>query len=218
MECSSVFQYGKCFECGNTNSGSNWCYICQRDSLQHNFHKWTSGDIKIDLIIQQTQLDAKVCVDYLEWIPFDDFDFTKYHARGAFSVVYFGIWIDGPRYILDDDSQDWIRSGPTKCALKRIENSQSMSQEYLENIKNYHKCFRSASAVVDCFGITRDPTGHYIDDPEPSPTSEQFDIAEEKRFVDLINKTFPKPNIHNQAIYISRLLDYKSLCESTQQE
>ncbi|KAF0470666.1 kinase-like protein [Gigaspora margarita] len=55
------------------------------------------------------------------------------------------------------------------------------------------------------------------DDPDPSPTSEQFDIAEEKRFADLINKTFPKPKIHHQAIYSSRLLNYNSLCENTTQ-
>ncbi|CAG8680696.1 31700_t:CDS:2 [Gigaspora margarita] len=52
---------------------------------------------------------------------------------------------------------------------------------------------------------------------DPSPTSEQFDIAEEKRFADLINKTFPKPKIHHQAIYSSRLLNYNSLCENTTQ-
>lgn len=141
MECSSAFQYGKCFECGDTIGGPNWCYRCQRNFLQHNFTKWTSGDIKIDLIIQQSQLDAKLCVDYLEWIPFDDFDFIKYHARGEFSVIYSSIWLDGPRYILDDDSQDWIRSGPTKCALKRIENSQSMSQEYLDNVNIISRYF-----------------------------------------------------------------------------
>ncbi|CAG8569159.1 10890_t:CDS:2, partial [Scutellospora calospora] len=57
----------------------------------------TSGLVvtsKIDSIIQQTQLDAKVCVNYLEWISFDDFDFVKYHARGTFSVIYSSIWLD----------------------------------------------------------------------------------------------------------------------------
>ncbi|CAG8674333.1 11603_t:CDS:2, partial [Racocetra persica] len=241
------------------------------------------------------------------------------------------VWMEGPRHIFDNESQDWVRSGPTKCALKRIENSQSMCQEYLDNILKYHECFRNASAVVDCFGLTRDPTGCYMfvtrfyesgdlhqylaktmgclcwrdvidmlwgivvsglepihengffhgnlhggnllveehpesinvkisdiglhgpadmyvtlmercwhqdpsqrpkvselneiltswitaisDDPDPSPTSEQFDIAEEKRFSDLINKTFPKPKFHNQAVYISRLLNYRSLYENTQ--
>ncbi|CAG8774631.1 3990_t:CDS:2, partial [Racocetra persica] len=51
------------------------------------------------------------------------------------------------------------------------------------------------------------------DNIESTPISEQFDLAEEKRFVDLINKTFTQPAIHNGAIYISRLLDFQSLHE-----
>ncbi|CAG8753309.1 15556_t:CDS:2 [Cetraspora pellucida] len=307
-----VCQYGKCFECGGTNSGSNFCSKCEIDFLRRNFSKWTSGNVNIDSIIQKTQTTAFVCVDYLEWIPFENFDFVKYHARGAFSVIYSSVWLEGPRHIFDNESQDWVRSGPIKCALKRIENSQSICQEYLDNILKYHECFRNASAVVDCFGLTRDPTGCYMlvtrfyesgnlhqylaktmgclcwrdvidmlwgiivsglepihenelfhgnlhggnllveehpelinvklsdiglygpadiselaeiltswitaisDDPDPSPTSEQFDIAEEKRFSDLINKTFSKPKFHNQAVYFSRLLDYRSLCKNTQ--
>ncbi|CAG8699496.1 21267_t:CDS:2, partial [Gigaspora rosea] len=43
------------------------------------------------------------------------------------------VWLEGPRYISDNESQEWIRSGPTTCALKRIENSQFICQEYLDN-------------------------------------------------------------------------------------
>ncbi|CAG8567574.1 2726_t:CDS:2, partial [Racocetra fulgida] len=377
----NVCQYGKCFECGDTNSGSNWCSKCEIDFLRRNFSKWTSGNVNIDLIIQKTQTTAFGCVDYLEWIPFENFDFVKYHARGAFSVIYSSVWMEGPRHIFDSESQDWVRNGPTKCALKRIENSQSMCQEYLDNIyinilpkpwdvfagmaflnSHHHQKLAKKRDVIDMlwgivvgglepihengffhgnlhggnllveehpesinvkisdiglhgpadssasgiygvlpyiapevlrgkkytqecdiysFGIImwamssfvppfchiphdldlatlicdglrpsiidgtpevyvtlmercwhQDPSQRpkvselneiltswmtaISDDPDPSPTSEQFDIAEEKRFSDLINKTFPKPKFHNQAVYISRLLNYKSLYKNTQ--
>ncbi|CAG8555525.1 7463_t:CDS:2, partial [Dentiscutata heterogama] len=52
---------------------------------------------------------------------------------------------------------DWSRNGPTKCALRSIENSDKMNQEYLDNIMRYHKCLQG-KFVVDCFGVTRDPT------------------------------------------------------------
>ncbi|CAG8635894.1 30515_t:CDS:2, partial [Racocetra persica] len=45
----------------------------------------------------------------------------------------------------DEKNADWLRNGPTKCALKRIENSNQMRR-----------------SVVDCFGITREPTGCYM--------------------------------------------------------
>ncbi|CAG8804320.1 10750_t:CDS:2 [Gigaspora margarita] len=51
---------------------------------------------------------------------------------------------------------------------------------------------------------------------ESTPISEQFDIAEEKRFLDLINKTFTQPAIHKEAVYVSRLLDFQSLHETSQ--
>ncbi|CAG8755670.1 5278_t:CDS:1, partial [Acaulospora morrowiae] len=51
------------------------------------------------------------------------------------------------------------------------------------------------------------------DDPNPSLLSEQFDAAEEKKFADLESNSFTRPEIHPQAIYTSRPLNFnKSLC------
>ncbi|CAG8562715.1 19580_t:CDS:2 [Gigaspora margarita] len=61
----------------------------------------------------------------------------------------------------DEENEEWLRNGPTKCALKRIENSNKMSREYLNNIMRNHQCLQGRF-VVDCFGITRDPTGCYM--------------------------------------------------------
>src|SRR6266498_3477196 len=44
------------------------------------------------------------------------------------------------------------------------------------------------------------------DDPDPSESSDQFDIAEEKKFSDLERSRFHQQEIHPQAFYTSRLL------------
>ncbi|GBC01980.1 hypothetical protein RclHR1_04400003 [Rhizophagus clarus] len=49
------------------------------------------------------------------------------------------------------------------------------------------------------------------DDPGPSEISNQFDIAEEKKFSDLERNKFRQQTIHPQAFYTSRLLHFPEL-------
>ncbi|CAG8498950.1 2626_t:CDS:2 [Racocetra fulgida] len=148
--------YGKCDECGKSFSDFHWCPTCQNQAFKREFRRWTSGNISIDQIIQQTQLEANRSNDYLEWIPFENFEEIKYLSQGAFSTIYSGYWVDGPRRNWIED--DWFRDGPTKCVLKRIENSQQISQYYLDN---HIRCLRGGP-LADYFGISRDPTGCYM--------------------------------------------------------
>ncbi|CAG8776549.1 20935_t:CDS:2, partial [Gigaspora margarita] len=67
-----------------------------------------------------------------------------------------GLWLEGPRQKWDDIDGDWLRKGPTKCALKKVVNFDQTSQEYLNNVMRYSQCFQG-NFVVDCFGVTRDP-------------------------------------------------------------
>ncbi|CAG8752370.1 10569_t:CDS:2, partial [Gigaspora rosea] len=46
------------------------------------------------------------------------------------------------------------------------------------------------------------------DNPDPTQISEQFDAAEEKKFLDLENKQFTKPDVHPLAIYNSKLIHF----------
>ncbi|RIB11195.1 kinase-like domain-containing protein [Gigaspora rosea] len=160
MTHNTSFSNIECFECGNLRS-LLWCSLCETETFIRNFHRWTSGNTMIDQVIQHTQRHASNDVGYLEWIPFENFDLIEYRARGAFSIVYSGIWLEGPRRNWDEENEEWLRNGPTKCALKRIENSNQMSREYLNNIMRNHQCLQGRF-VVDCFGITRDPTGCYM--------------------------------------------------------
>jgi hypothetical protein len=76
-------------------------------------------------------------MDYFEWIDFDQFDLIEnINERGAFSSIYSAIWMEGPRWILDEEAEVWTRNGPIKVILKRLDNSRNMSQEFINQVSN----------------------------------------------------------------------------------
>ncbi|EXX64196.1 Mkk1p [Rhizophagus irregularis DAOM 197198w] len=101
-------------------------------------------------------------MDYLEWIDFEQFDLIKnINKRGSFSSIYSAVWMEGPRWNLDEEAELWIRSGPTKVILKRLDNSQNMSQEFITQLYRYYKCLQNG-ALANYFGMTKDPTSCYM--------------------------------------------------------
>ena len=127
--------YGKCPDCLRFRTAVAWCKDCNIANLKENFRNWTSGNSKIDEFIRSTQLNSKESMDYLEWIDFDQFDLIKnINKRGAFSSIYSAIWMEGPRWNLDEEAEVWTRNGPIKVILKRLDNSQNMSQEFIDQV------------------------------------------------------------------------------------
>ncbi|CAG8765545.1 12855_t:CDS:2, partial [Funneliformis caledonium] len=149
---------GKCY-CGKEQSSIGWCKECEVNAFKENFKNWTSGNLKIDTFIRHSQLNATGSVDYLEYLDFEQFDLVEItNKRGAFSAIYSAIWMEGPRCIWDEGSEQWTRSGPIKVALKRLNDSQNISEEYLNQLYKYNKCLQNGSV----FGITKDPTSNYM--------------------------------------------------------
>src|SRR6266480_4334794 len=125
--------YGDCPECQRQRTAAAFCKYCDIVTFKENFRNWTSGNSKVDEFIMHTQLNANKNMDYLEWIDFDQFDFVEnINKRGAFSSIYSAIWVEGPRWNLDEEAEVWTRSGPTRVILKRLNNSQNMSQEFID--------------------------------------------------------------------------------------
>ncbi|UZO17711.1 uncharacterized protein OCT59_009052 [Rhizophagus irregularis] len=154
--------YGNCLDCKTQRTTISWCKNCEIAFLKENFPNWTSGSSIIDEFIRYTQLNATKSMDYLEWIDFDKFDLVKnINKRGAFSSIYSAIWLEGPRWNLDEEAEVWTRNGPIKVILKRLDNSQYMSQEFVNQLYRYHKCLQNGALAV-CFGITKDPTSNYM--------------------------------------------------------
>ena len=101
-------QYGNCPECKGQRTAAVWCKNCDIAILKDNFPNWTSGNSKVDELIRHTQLNANECMDYLEWIGFDQFDLVENtKKRGAFSSIYSAVWMEGPRWNLDEEAEEW---------------------------------------------------------------------------------------------------------------
>ena len=84
-------------KCGKGYSSWRWCKPCQIDNLKGNFTNWTSGNEKIDELIQEMQLKIDNWNDIVfEWIPYNQFSDIEEIGRGGFATVYSAIWKDGP--------------------------------------------------------------------------------------------------------------------------
>src|SRR5688572_14573601 len=66
-----------CQECGQKYTNFSWCHPCNANRFKDNFRNWTSGNKKIDILIQENQLNAK-SAQILEWIPYDRFQDITY--------------------------------------------------------------------------------------------------------------------------------------------
>ncbi|UZO27005.1 uncharacterized protein OCT59_019214 [Rhizophagus irregularis] len=135
--------YGNCLDC-NRQRTAPACKTCDIATLKKNFRNWTSGNSNVDEFIKYTQLTANENMDYLEWIDFDQLDLVQNtNKRGAFSLIYSDIWMKGPRWNLDEEAEVWSRNGPIKVILKRLDNSHNMSQEFINQLYEFHIVGRS---------------------------------------------------------------------------
>src|SRR3954464_3910535 len=124
-KCSELYTNGY-------NKLYRWCKPCQIDNLKGNFTNWTSGNEKIDKLIQEMQLkiDSPWNIVF-EWIPYNQFSDINEIGRGGFATVYSAIWKDGP-LIYDKDNKEYTRksySANQKVALKCLHNSQNITNE-----------------------------------------------------------------------------------------
>src|SRR4051794_26387482 len=125
-----------CTKCGKkyTNVRQKWCKPCQIDNLRGNFTNWTSGNEKIDELIQEMQLKINRYNDIVfEWIPYNQFSNIEEIGRGGFATVYSAIWKDG-RLKYDYDHKQYTRKSNQKVALKCLHNSQNFTNEFLNEV------------------------------------------------------------------------------------
>ncbi|CAB5352324.1 unnamed protein product [Rhizophagus irregularis] len=125
-----------CEKCGvkYANIDFKWCKLCH---LNENFNNWTSGSERIDKFIKymQSKIDDYYGLVF-EWIPYDQFSDIKEIGKGGFSTVYSAIWKDGP-FEYDKDENRHKRTANKKIALKCLNNSQNISNKFLNEIKAY---------------------------------------------------------------------------------
>ena len=121
-------------DCYQPDTGKLWCKECVPSCL---IEGWTSGNSEINNFIKDTIYNAKYHYYplFLEWVPFDRFEDIKQIGEGGFAKVYSAKWIDG-QAIYEKVNGNWIKCEPEPIivALKRLNESQNMSAEYLNEV------------------------------------------------------------------------------------
>ncbi|CAB5393848.1 unnamed protein product [Rhizophagus irregularis] len=144
-----------CESCGKIYSyiGEKWCKPCLINNLKKNFTNWTSGNEKIDKIIQEIQSKINKEEDIIvEWIPYNQFNSIKKLSKDDFATA---IWKDGSLiYIKQERKRERV---PNKeVTLKYLNNSQDVINDLLNEIKAY------SIRVDECkipkiYGISQNP-------------------------------------------------------------
>jgi hypothetical protein len=124
--------------CYDPNNNKFWCKECVPHCI---IEGWTSGNGDIDNFIKDTIYNAKKDSHngyplFLEWIPLDRFENMKQIGEGGFAKVYSATWIDGRAKYTKQYYGSWIKEGPKSIvvALKRLNGSQNMSADYLDEV------------------------------------------------------------------------------------
>ncbi|PKB98727.1 kinase-like protein [Rhizophagus irregularis] len=152
-----------CENCNQECLATTYCEICVQNYLKENFSNWTSGNVIIDNLIQECQMKA-IAPDLIpEWIPYDSFKNIKYLTKGGFSEIYTAIWINGRFIEWNSERQQLKRLGRQIVILKRLENVENANQSWFEEAKSHLNISNKWSQVVQCFGLTQDPSnGNYM--------------------------------------------------------
>ncbi|CAB4374327.1 unnamed protein product [Rhizophagus irregularis] len=154
-------------------------------------------DKEID-IIKKKRIEFGKCKECLK--IHEDLD-------GGFAKVYSALWIDGQIRKWSQLSNSWRRNGPTTVALKVLNNSKNISEDFLNEIKFLNEV-SGYMCIIKCFGITQDPiTNNYATPPKEL----LYDFNESINITNLLLKV--QLETHSQAIYTSRLLNFQNLPE-----
>ena len=124
-----------CIICESKYADKNkWCNSCQINYLKQNFTNWTSGNEKIDNLIQEMQLKINSYDDIIfEWIPYNQFNDIKEIGNDGFAKIYSAIWKDGPLQY-NRHEKKYTRKQDERFALKCLYNSQNFTGEFLNKV------------------------------------------------------------------------------------
>ncbi|CAI2175436.1 1110_t:CDS:2, partial [Funneliformis geosporum] len=145
------FQYGICPDCKKSNIGEAWCGECDPGRFLR--EKNTTGNPIMDKLINELQHMAKHYHHNLEWISFDKFKDVKPIDEGGFAWIYSATWLDGSPKVLNEKKS---RTGPITVVLKKIKDSNNISDILINEIKIHHK-FQRHDALTQFYGISKDP-------------------------------------------------------------
>ena len=128
--------YGECPTCNRYNTYYSWCQSCNPKLLTEG---WTSGNETLDELIKSTQLKATEYKNdnYLQWIPYNDLTNIEKIGEGGFATIYKATWLNGSKYTIYEKRTSEDRT----VALKKLHNSQNISDEFLNEVNYFIKCY-----------------------------------------------------------------------------
>ncbi|CAG8810857.1 15549_t:CDS:2, partial [Cetraspora pellucida] len=142
-------------------SYSAWCQECGTTYFENNFINWTSGNQKIDEIIKVTQMNSKIAIDFVEWIPYEQFENIEKICQGGFGTIYSAFWIQGPLYMF---TNEFKRIGKIHVALKSGISPENLKELHM-HIKGSTTFYSTRigyetkmSPILRCYGLTKCPT------------------------------------------------------------
>jgi len=126
-------EYRECPTCNRYNTNNSWCQSCDPKLLTEG---WTSGNETLDDLIKSTQLKATEYNNYwyLQWIPYNDLTNIEKIGEGGFATISKATWLNGEKRINDDNGERISKD--MHVALKKLHNSQNISDEFLNEV-NY---------------------------------------------------------------------------------
>ncbi|CAB4483431.1 unnamed protein product [Rhizophagus irregularis] len=151
---------------------------------------WKFGNHDVDEFIQKAQLKASSDNKIIEWIEYDKFEDVEYLAKGGFGTVFKAVWKDGPWKI--NRSGQLEREGETKVALKCLHNSQDITAEFLKEVESHI--------------LVRTDCSWQVKEADEINKKASFPVQ-----LPLSSTSMLSYITHPQAVYTSRLLDFKNL-------
>ena len=114
------------------NDHRYYCKSCHSAYFRDNFAHWTSGDSRIDELIQNSQINANHERKVIEWIEYTNLENIEFVAHGGFGSVYKAVWKDGPI-----DTREFLnnqRRSNKEVAVKKFRNVIQVSSEFLNEV------------------------------------------------------------------------------------
>ena len=126
-------KYGKCTTCNRYNTNDSWCQSCDPKLLTEG---WTSGNKTLDELIKSTQFKSTKYhySNHLQWIPYNDLTNIEKIGEGGFATISKATWLNGYKSINYYNNERISKDMPV--ALKKLHNSQNISDEFLNEL-NY---------------------------------------------------------------------------------
>ncbi|RHZ84219.1 hypothetical protein Glove_84g121 [Diversispora epigaea] len=141
------------------NFNEGFCYLCSREHFIQEFKTWSSGNINIDKIMQESQTNN--IYRKLQWIPYDNFQNIKHIADGGRGSVYSAKLENGIKRKWNFIKQDWRYDLiGDKVALKEIKDSRYDIAEFFKAMNSINDYFEF---IAIYYGISKNPsTQNYI--------------------------------------------------------